>query len=139
MNRRRQRSILALIVFTGAAASLSAAEAPTSYPLSPLPRPRLTEALRAKVESERSITTEAATVKMDRVIVRETRVPSSPPKEQERKGRFSIMEGGYLLKDHGERFSTEIGLWRHIDIIEDPRDQLRQSERIRMGLLRVSW
>ena len=59
-------------------------------------------------------------MKMDKVIVREARVPSSPPKEQERKGQFSITEGGYLLKNHGERFSTEVGLWRHIDILKIP-------------------
>jgi hypothetical protein len=99
----------------------------------------LTEAIRDKVESERQSSAEGPAVKMKKVIVREARLPSGPSKEEQRDGPFSVAQGGYVLKNHGERFSTEIGLWRHIDIIEDPRDQLRQSERIRMGFLRISW
>ena len=91
------------------------------------------------MESEQPRKAEGAVIKMDKVIVREFPVPNGPPKEQEREGPFSITQGGYVIKKRGERFSTEIGLWRHIDIIEDPRDQLRQSDRIRMGMLRFSW
>ena len=76
---------------------------------------------------------------MEKVIVRGSRLPSGPPKDVQREGPFSLTQGGYVLKDRGERFSTEIGLWRHIDIIEDERDQLRQTDRIRMGILRISW
>ena len=91
------------------------------------------------MESEHPRKAEGAVIKMEKVIVREAPVPNGPAKEQEREGPFSITQGGYVMKNRGERFSTEIGLWRHIDIIEDPRDQLRQSDRIRMGVLRVSW
>jgi hypothetical protein len=99
----------------------------------------LTEALRAKAESERQSGAEGTAVKMENVIVQESRLPSGPPKDEKIEGPFSITQGGYVLKNRGKRFSTEIGLWRHIDIIEDPRDALRQSDRIRMGFLRISW
>jgi hypothetical protein len=99
----------------------------------------LTEALRAKAESERENEAKGTAVKMEKVIVREARLPSGPPKDVQREGPFSVTHGGYVLKERGERFSTEIGLWRHIDIIEDERDQLRQTDRIRMGVLRISW
>jgi hypothetical protein len=99
----------------------------------------LTEALRAKAESERQISAEGTAVKMEKVIVQESRLPSGPPRDEKIEGPFSITQGGYVLKNRGERFSTDIGLWRHIDLIEDPRDALRQSDRIRMGFLRISW
>ena len=124
-------------LITGGAAF--AAEVPAAPRAEPSPRPRLTEALRLKVEQERTPEPDGGAVKMDKVIVREGRMPVAPPKEQERAGQFSITQGGYVLKKHGDKFSTEVGLWRHIDIIEDPRDQLRQSERIRMSFLRFSW
>jgi hypothetical protein len=105
----------------------------------PSPRPRLTEALRAKAESERRSEANGIAVKMDKMIVREDPIPTGPPKDVQREGPFSMTQGGHLLKSRGERFSTEIGLWRHIDIIEDERDQLRQTVRIRMSVLRFSW
>jgi hypothetical protein len=134
-----QRCWLVLVVLLVASPPSAAAEAPAGSRSVPLPRPRLTEALRAKVETEPKSNADGAAIKMEKVIVREARLPSGPPKDEKREGPFSITQGGYVLKDRGERFSTEIGLWRHIDIIEDPRDALRQSDRIRMGFLRVSW
>lgn len=104
-----------------------------------MPRPRLTEALRARVEAEARKSGARPAVSLDRFIVRETPLPAGPPKEQEREGPFSITQGGYVLKKEGERFSTEVGLWRHIDIMEEPTDTLRQSMRIRMSILRFSW
>ncbi len=71
---------------------------------------------------------------MDKVIVKESRLPSGPPKEQQTEGKFSITQGGYLSKNKGEKFTTEVGLWRHIDIIEGP-----SVEKLRMGILRISW
>ncbi len=134
-----RRFLLLLVSWIGIAAQSAAAEAPTALRGAPMPRPRLTEALRAKAQIERPTTTEGAAVTMEKVIVRETRVPSGPAKEEQREGPFSITQGGHVLKNRGERFSTEIGLWRHIDIIEDPRDAVRQSDRIRMSFLRISW
>src|SRR5687767_9117721 len=129
MNIGLQRGLLPLVLFMCILPESAAAEVPTA----PLPRPRLTDALRAKVASEHFGSAEGSALKMEKVIVREKRVPSGPPKEEQREGPFSITQGGYVLKNRGERFFTELGLWRHIDIIEDPRDQLRQSDRIRMG------
>ena len=133
-----QVSSFALFLCLSAAVSL-ASEAPATSSVEPAPRPRLTEALRAKAEREQSGTSDGVAVKMDKVVVREARLPSAPPKEQERDGKFSLTQGGHVLKKHGDKFTTEVGLWRHIDIIDDPRDQLRQSERIRMSFLRLSW
>ena len=133
-----QVSSFALFLCLSRAVSL-AAEAPAIAPVEPAPRPRLTEALRAKAEREQSGTSDGTAVKMDKVVVREARLPTAPPKEQERDGQFSITQGGHVLKKHGDKFTTEVGLWRHIDIIADPRDQLRQSERIRMSFLRLNW
>jgi hypothetical protein len=95
--------------------------------------------LRAKAEREPRDEANGTAVKMDKVIVRDDPVPTGPPKDVQREGPFSIAQGGHVLKSRGERFSTEIGLWRHIDIIEDERDQLRQTVRIRMSVLRFSW
>lgn len=134
-----RRCLLLLVPWIGIAAQSAAAEAPTETRSAPMPRPRLTEALRAKVEIERPTTTEGAAVSMEKVVIREGRLSSGPPKEEQREGPFSITQGGHVLKNRGERFSTEIGLWRHIDIIEDPREAVRQSDRIRMSFLRISW
>ena len=140
MNLWLQRCLVTLVLFLGTSSQSGAAEAPIApRGAPPLPRLRLTEALRAKAEGERQRDTDGAAVKIEKVIVRETRLPSGPPKEEQREGPFSITQGGYVLKNRGERFSTEIGLWRHIDVIENPADELRQSERIRMGFLRISW
>ena len=133
-----QVNLFVLFLYLSGAVFL-AAEAPATAPVEPAPRPRLTEALRAKAERERSGASDGIAVKMDKVVVREARLPSAPPKEQERDGKFSLTQGGHVLKKHGDKFTTEVGLWRHIDIIDDPRDQLRQSERIRMSFLRLSW
>lgn len=139
MNHRPQRWLPAVVFFAGTAFGSDAGEAPAALRGMPLPRPRLTEVLRAKVESERPEGAGEAAMKMEKVIVREPRLPVGPPKEEQREGPFSLTQGGYLLQKRGERFSTEIGLWRHIDIMEEPTDALRQSVRIRMGFLRFSW
>ena len=76
---------------------------------------------------------------MEKVIVREAPLPSGPAKEKPRDGPFSVTEGGYLLKNRGKRISTEVGLWRHIEIIDYSRDQLGQTGGVRMGLLSISW
>jgi hypothetical protein len=138
MKLSRQVSSFALLLCLSVAGAL-AAEAPATARVEPAQRPRLTDALRAKAEREQSNASDGVAVKMDKVVVREARLPSAPSKEQERDGQFSITQGGHVLKKHGDKFTTEVGLWRHIDIIDDPRDQLRQSERIRMSFLRLSW
>jgi hypothetical protein len=127
-----------LLIVVAAASAAHGAEAPIAARIAPMPRPRLTEALRAKVENE-SRGEAKPVVNLERFIVREAPLPSGPPKEEQREGPFSMTQGGYLLKNRGERFSTELGLWRHIDIMEEPTEALRQGVRIRMGFLRVSW
>lgn len=134
-----QPSLFVFCLCLGGCGVPLAAEVTAASRGEPSPRPRLTEALRLKVERDRSGEPGEVAVKMDRFVVREARIPRAAPKEHERDGQFSITQGGYVLKRHGEKFSTEVGLWRHIDLIEDPRDQLRQSERIRMSFLRLSW
>ncbi|MBL9212420.1 MAG: hypothetical protein JNL92_18305 [Opitutaceae bacterium] len=116
----------------------SAADAPALLE-APQPRPRLTETLRAKAEEAARASASAGAVAMDKVVVRESRLPAGPPKEEQRDGEFSITQGGYILKRKGDKFSTEVGLWRHLDIMEDRAQADRQSTRIRMGFLRVSW
>lgn len=106
---------------------------------SPMPRPRLTEALRAQAGATERSTAASSLVTMDKVVVRGSRLPSGPPKETPRDGKFSLTQGGYVLKERGKTFSTEVGLWRHIDLMESPTEALQQSSRIRMGLLRFSW
>lgn len=76
---------------------------------------------------------------MAKVVVRESPLPSGPSKAPPLTEKFSVTQGGYFLKSRGERFSTEVGLWRHIDIMDDPAVALRQSPRIRMAFLRFSW
>ena len=134
-----RRCLFAAILCVSTARNFTAAEVPTASSSTPSPRLRLTEALRAKVEKERQDSAKETAIKMEKLVVREAPLPSGPPKDVQREGPFSLTQGGYLLKNRGERFSTEIGLWRHIDIIEDERDQLRQTVRIRMGVLRISW
>jgi hypothetical protein len=141
MNLWLQRSLLALVLCWSTATKTAAAD-PSIAPISaPSSRPRLTEALRAKVENERvrEIAKEVSAATMEKVIVRETRLPSGPPKELQQVEPFSITRGGYVFKKNGERLSIEVGLWRHIEVVDDPRDELRDTERIRMGLLRISW
>ena len=135
-------SLCRLVVFAlGVGGWLGRAEAQGLPERTPLPRPKLTEALRAKVEEAAPVPTSASSraVTLDRFIVREKPLPSGPPKEVERAGPFSVSQGGYLLKNKGEAVSTELGLWRHIDIMDDPREALRQTTRIRMSFLRFSW
>jgi hypothetical protein len=138
MNPIIPRCLLLIALSFGLSRYLSAADEP-AVRLTPQARPRLTDALRAKAEGNAPAAQSSAVVAMDKVVVRETPLPSGPPKEQQVDGKFSITEGGYLLKQRGEKFSTEVGLWRHIDIMEEPTVALRQSTRIRMGLLRFSW
>ena len=54
-------------------------------------------------------------------------------------GKFSITQGGYILKNDGATFSTEVGLWRHISVLPKLDEARDENLRIRMGLLRVSW
>ena len=105
----------------------------------PKPRPRITESLRLKADEIAQEVEASRSVTMDKVVVREFRLPSGPTKEQQREGRFSIAEGGYVLKSRGDKFTTQVGLWRHVDVIEDKVEQLKQSTRIKMDLLRISW
>ncbi len=139
MSRRLRRCVSTVLLGVIAISDSVAAESSANSRAAPSPRPRLTETLRAKAQAEAQIAANVAAVKMDKVIVRESPLRTGPPKDVQRGGPFSLTQGGYVMKDRGERFSTEIGLWRHIDIMEDERDQLRQSDRIRMGILRVSW
>ena len=121
------------------AVSIVAAEDRAVGSQPPKPRPRITETLRVKADD---IAREADTdrsIAMDKVVVRDSRLPSGPPKEQPREGRFAITDGGYVLKSRGDKFTTQIGLWRHVDIMEDKVEQLKQSERIKMDVLRISW
>jgi hypothetical protein len=94
----------------------------------------LTDSLRAKTEAATPGVQTSSVVVIDKVIVKESRLPSGPPKEEETQKRFSITQGGYVLKNNGEKFSTEVGFWRHIDIIEGP-----STEKVRMGILQIRW
>lgn len=138
MNQPFLRLLKVTALLMSAALAVEGADE-SSVPSAPMARPRLTETLRAKAEVISQEAHSSGTVTMDKVVVKESRLSLGPPKEEQREGRFSITEGGYLLKNRGEKFSTEVGLWRHIDIIEEPTVQLRQSTRIRMGFLKVSW
>src|SRR5687768_12883344 len=111
MNLWLQRCLLPLFLLLVTSPRTAAAEVTTASRSAPQPRPRLTEALRAKVETERQSTAHGAAIKMEKVIVREARLASGPAKDEKSEGPFSITQGGYLLKNRGERFSTEIGLW----------------------------
>jgi hypothetical protein len=138
MNHALLRFVTFTAIAIGAALTTDGADgvSPQSVPML---RPRLTETLRAKAEVMSQETQSSKAVSMDKFVVKESRLSSGPPKEEQREGRFSITQGGYMLKNNGEKFSTEVGLWRHIDIMEEPTVQLRQSTRIRMGFLKVSW
>jgi hypothetical protein len=138
--------------FAVASAASAASEAPGTSGRVPASRPRLTEALRAEVENKHVRTApldstssgnndrkDEKTLTMEKVIVRELPLPSGPPKEAQREGPFSVTQGGYLWKKDGRRFTVEVGLWRHLDIVEDPRTELHQTDKIRMGLVRISW
>jgi hypothetical protein len=76
---------------------------------------------------------------MDKVIVREERLPIGPSKEPQTVGEFSATQGGYLLKKEGAKFTTEVGLWRHISVVPQWDERRDGNVRIRMGVLRVSW
>lgn len=122
----------------GLSSTLIASDGPAAMPM-PQPRPRLTDALRAQAERPAPAPQNAAVVTIDRVVVRESPLPRGPSKTEPVNEHFSLTQGGYLLKNRGKSFSTEVGLWRHVDIMEDPAVALRQSPRIRMGILRFSW
>ena len=47
--------------------------------------------------------------------------------------------GGYLLKKEGAKFATEVGVWRHISVIPHEDERRDGNDRIRMGVLRISW
>src|ERR1043166_7816329 len=88
-----------------------------------MPRPRLTEPLRIKAEELARDAKASGTVTMDTFVVRESRPPNSiqngPPGEQP----------GYRWKTDGAKFSTEVGLWRHISVVPkwDEENLLRRS------------
>ena len=119
--------------------SVVAAEERPSDAQAPMPRPRLTDTLRVKADDLDREVEANRVVSMDKVIIRARRLPSGPPKEQQTEGKFSIAQGGYVLKNDGAKFSTEVGLWRHIAIVEDRTEALQQGTGIRMGFLRISW
>ena len=138
MNTTTRRISLVAVLALSTAMSLAGADRESSA-TSPQPRPRLTDTLRAQAERGSEDRPAGPAVPLEKYVVRESRLPSGPPKEEERQGPFTLSQGGYLLKNRGEKFSTEVGLWRHLDIMEEPTVQLRQSTRIRMGFLKVSW
>lgn len=138
MPLRLPRFIHVVGLVVGLSADITAAEESAAKP-TPQPRPRLTDAHRAQTERAAPAPQNPSVMTMDRVVVRESPLPSGPWKVQPLIEKFSLTQGGYLLKNRGKSFSTEVGLWRHIDIMEDPAVALRQSPRIRMGILRFSW
>jgi hypothetical protein len=132
---------LQTITLLAAVSSLSttAAEERVSSPETPKPRPRLTDSLRVKAENVAKDNASSRVVTMDKVVVREARLPSSPVRDPQTVEKFSITKGGYLLKTEGAKFTTEVGLWRHISIIPHVDEARDRDEKIRMGLLRIGW
>ena len=76
---------------------------------------------------------------MEEVVVKEARVPTTPKKEQEADQPFSPIQGGHLLKRQGEKFTTEVGLWVHQDMMDDEMETLTDLSKIRMAVLRIKW
>lgn len=136
----RHRLYFGLVLATGAVVGAAEVGREPS-PNVPLARPRLTDTLRAKADDiAREGAPAGGAIVLDRVIVRDRRhLPAGPPKDQPVEGRFSPAQGGYLFKNEGAKFTTEVGLWRHIDLIDERSEALKQSTRIRMGLVRISW
>jgi hypothetical protein len=137
MNLRISWFVTVLVI--ASAVPLPAAEDPATRSQAPKPRPRITESLRLKAEDIAREADPNRSVMMDQVVVRGTRLPSAPPKEESWGGKFFFAEGGYVFKRQGETFTTQVGLWRHVDIIEDKVEQLKQSTRIKVDFLRISW
>jgi hypothetical protein len=139
MTRRAAFARLVLVVVCPvAAASLLHAADASSIGKTPLPRPRLTPAARARAEAV-PIEPQTDAVLMDKVVVGASRLPGGPAPELPSDASFSITAGGYILKNHGPKFTTHVGLSRHIDVLESPSDRVLQGTGVRMEVLRVTW
>lgn len=119
--------------------STTAAEERVPSLETPKPRPRLTDSLRVRAEEVARDNASSRVVAMDEVVVRERRFPSGPVREAQTVEKFSVTEGGYLLKKAGAKFPTEVGLWRHVSVVPHVDEARDGNEKIRMGLLRISW
>jgi hypothetical protein len=137
MIRRSMEAIAVLAV----ASTLTATAAEERVPRSETPKPRirLTDSLRVKAEEAARDNASFRVVTMDKVVVQEGRVPNSPVRAPQTVEKFSITGGGYLLKNDSAKFATEVGLWRHVSVIPHVDEARDGNEKIRMGLLRISW
>jgi hypothetical protein len=136
MNARPLCMITALVI---SAISAIHADERSASAEAPKPRPRLTQTLRERAEEVPRVRQTVPTVTMDKVVVREERLPKGPAKEPQTIGEFSATHGGYVLKKEGDKFTTEAGLWRHISVVPLEDERRDGNVRIRMGVLRISW
>lgn len=141
MNTRRLAPLALLAaVSTGFALPTPAAEqerAPARE--GPKPRPRLTEAARIRATDTARENAQAQVTTLDKVEVRERRLPSGPERESGAVEKFSATGGGYLMKKEATGVTTEVGLWRHISAIPHEDERRDGNGALRMGVLRVSW
>lgn len=141
MNTRRPSPTLALLVVVAMAgvSSSTAAEGQAPTREAPKARPRLTDAARISAAEVARENAEAQITTLDKVEVRERRLPSGPERESGTVEKFSATGGGYLLKKEATGVTTELGLWRHISVIPHEDETRGGNTGIRMGFLRISW
>jgi len=85
----------------------------------------------------------APAVVMDKFIVNENALPREPSHPEEQKGRFSLLNGGYLLQGELGKSQWEIGAWPWLpwtDVMwSDLKHFPKQKTRVDMEFVRIHW
>lgn len=140
MITRLSHAIALLAVFSSVSTlSSAAAEERASARETPKPRPRLTDSARTSAAEVARENDQSGVVTLDKVEVRERRLPSGPVREPQTVEAFTATGGGYLLKKEGAAMTTEVGLWRHISVLPHVDEARDGTTAVRMGVLSISW
>ncbi len=80
------------------------------------------------------------TVVLDKIFVRDSKLPMAPLKAVEPEpDKFSLLGGGPLWTGKFGSLPIAVGLWTPIDIMADDAKFRPQKTRVEMDFLRIKW
>lgn len=138
-NKLMSRAALALLslVFI---APLVAAESAASLGIKPQPRVRLQQTQQGAVAQVEKQVPESSTVLMDKVVVTDSKLPTTPNQRTEPEPTtFSLIRGGPITAGRIGRLPYEIGLWPWTDVMADDAKFKPARSRIDIEIVRIKF
>ena len=122
---------------------LLSAESAATTGIRPQPRVRLQQSSQGAVaQIEKSVmpAPESGAVMMDKVVVAESKLPTTPNQRVEPEPtKFSITGGGPLMKGKIGPLPFEIGLWPWVDVMADDAKFKPARTRVDLEVVRIKW